>query len=267
MGEPSPYQIGMQDAATPVAENIHWFHNSLLLPIITAITVFVLALLLIVIFRYNKSANPVPSHNSHNTMLEVAWTLVPILILVLIAVPSFKLLYKQYSYPKADLVIKAIGNQWFWSYEYPDQGISFDSFMLQDSDRQAMIGRGLEAPRLLAVDNEVVVPVDAVVHVMTTSRDVIHSWTIPSFGSKVDAVPGRLAATWFQATRKGVFYGQCSELCGKDHAFMPIAVRVVDKAVFDAWAAAQKAGDGDKAREIIEQAALADKPRSVAASQ
>jgi cytochrome c oxidase subunit 2 len=182
---------------------------------------------------------------------------VPIAILVMIAIPSFKLLNLQYSYPKPDLTIKATGYQWYWSHEYPDQGIAaFDSIMLQDDERQALIKKGIQAPRNLAVDNEVVVPVNKVVHVLVTANDVIHNWTIPSFGSKVDAVPGRVTATWFKAEKEGIFYGQCSELCGKDHAFMPIAIRVVNDQVFGNWAAAMKAKDKKKAKEIIEKATL-----------
>jgi cytochrome c oxidase subunit 2 len=190
-------------------------------------------------------------------MIEVIWTVVPILILIVIAIPSFKLLRLQYAYPKPDLVLKATGNQWYWSHEYPDQGgFKFDSVMLQDDERQALIKKGVPAPRLLAVDNEVVIPVNKVVHVLITASDVLHNWTIPSFGSKVDAVPGRITTTWFKAEKEGVYYGQCSELCGKDHAFMPIAVRVVNDGVFNEWAAAMKARDKKKAREIIEKVAI-----------
>ena len=181
----------------------------------------------------------------------------PIVILVLIAVPSFKLLNLQYSYPKADLTIKATGHQWYWSHQYPDQGgFAFDSYMLDDGDRQKLIDKGLQAPRNLAVDNEVVVPVNKVVHVLVTAADVLHNWTIPAFGSKTDAVPGRLTATWFKAEREGVYYGQCSELCGVNHAFMPIAVRVVSQETFDAWVEARKADDEDKAHEVLHKAEL-----------
>lgn len=256
MGQPTPGQMGMQIPATQVAAEINNFHDFVNI-IIIAITVFVLALMLYVMFRFNENANPTPSKTSHNTLLEVAWTVVPIAILVVIAIPSFKLLNLQYSYPKPDLTIKATGYQWYWSHEYPDQGgFSVDSVMLQDDDRQALIKKGIAAPRNLAVDNEIVVPVNKVVHVLVTASDVIHNWTVPSFGSKVDAVPGRITATWFKAEKEGIFYGQCSELCGKDHAFMPIAVRVVKDSVFAGWSAALKAKDKKKAREIIEKAAL-----------
>jgi cytochrome c oxidase subunit 2 len=255
-GQPSPWQKGLQEPVTDIAAQINAFHDGVNIVII-AIALFVLILLAIVVFRFNETANPTPSRNSHNTLLEVAWTVVPVLILIGIAVPSFKLLYAQYTYPKPDLTIKATGNQWNWTHAYPDHGgFSFTSIMLNDQEREALIKRGIPAPRLLAVDNEVVVPVNKVVHVLVTASDVIHNWTIPSFGSKVDAVPGRVTATWFKANREGVFYGQCSELCGKDHAFMPIAVRVVKDSVFNDWAAALRSRDRRKAREIIEKAAL-----------
>jgi cytochrome c oxidase subunit II len=224
MGQPAPWEFRLQEAVTPVMENITWFHG-LLLTIITIITLFVLALLIAVVVKFNARANPVPSRTTHNTLLEVAWTLIPVLILVTIAVPSFRLLFLELDVPKADLTIKATGKQWYWSYAYPDNGkFEFDSLLAQDKQ-----------PRLLGVDNEMVVPVNKVVRVQTTGADVIHSWAVPSFGVKIDAVPGRLNETWFKATRVGVFYGQCSELCGKDHAYMPIAVRVVSDQDFAAW--------------------------------
>lgn len=258
-GQPEPYQFGLQDPVTPVAEQIHWLNN-VMMWVIGLITAFVMLLLIYVMLRFNSKANPTPSHTHHNTLLEVAWTVIPIIILVGVAIPSFKLLYFQYSFPKPDLTVKAIGSQWYWSYEYPDEaGVAFSSYMLQDAERTLVKAQGMEAPRLLAVDNEVVVPVNKVVHVLVTATDVIHNWTIPSFGSKIDAVPGRVTATWFQATRPGVYYGQCSELCGKDHAYMPIAVRVVSDEIYAKWLAARKAGGTDadqKARDIIKQAAL-----------
>lgn len=249
-------QMGLQTPVTEVAREIVAFHDIVNIVIIV-ITLFVLALLLYVMFAFRESANPKPSRVSHNTLIEVIWTVVPIIILVVIAVPSFKLLMLQYSYPKPDLTIKATGVQWYWSYQYPDQGgFEFDALMLTDEEREEKIAKGVPAPRLLATDNEVVVPVNANVHVLVTASDVIHNWTVPSFGSKVDAVPGRITATWFKAEKEGIFYGQCSELCGKDHAFMPIAVRVVKQGVFDQWAAAMKEDDTDKASEILTQAAL-----------
>jgi cytochrome c oxidase subunit II len=228
-GQPSPWQLGFQQSVTPVMDDITWFHDFLLY-VITAITVFVLALLVIVIVRFNARANPTPSRTTHNTLLEVMWTVVPVLILVAIAVPSFRLLFFQLNIPHADMTVKATGKQWFWTYAYPDNGdFEFNSLMLQDKDRKP------DQPRLLAVDNEVVVPVNKVVRVQVTGADVIHAFAVPSFGVKIDAIPGRLNETWFKATREGVYYGQCSELCGKDHAFMPIAVRVVSERDFNAW--------------------------------
>ena len=205
-------------------ENIHRFHD-LLLVIITVITLFVLGLLITVIVKFNAKANPVPSRTTHNTLIEVAWTLIPVLILVSIAVPSFRLLFEELDIPKADLTVKATGKQWYWSYAYPDNGkFEFDSLLAKDKQ-----------PRLLGVDNELVVPVNKIVRVQVTGADVIHSFAVPAFGIKIDAIPGRLNETWFKATRTGMFYGQCSELCGKDHAFMPIAVRVVTDQEFAAW--------------------------------
>ena len=227
--QPKPWEITLQDAATPVMENIISFHT-LLVWIITIITLFVLALLVIVVVKFNAKANPVPSKTTHNTLIEVAWTLIPVLILVAIAVPSFRLLFQQLDIPKADLTIKATGKQWYWSYAYPDNGkFEFDSLMAADKQ-----------PRLLGVDNEMVVPVNKVIRVQTTGADVIHAFAVPAFGVKIDAIPGRLNETWFKATKVGMYYGQCSELCGKDHAFMPIAVRVVNDQEFASWVEAAK---------------------------
>ena len=224
MGQPSPWQLGLQQSAAPTMDDIVWFHN-LLLYIIIAITLFVLALLLIVIVKFNARSNPVPSKTTHNTLLEVLWTIIPVVILVVIAIPSFRLLFLQLDTPKADLTVKATGKQWYWSYAYPDNGkFEFDSLMSQD-----------KKPRLLGVDNEMVVPVNKVIRVQTTGADVIHAFAVPAFGIKIDSIPGRLNETWFKATKVGMYYGQCSELCGKDHAFMPIAVRVVDDQEFAAW--------------------------------
>ena len=224
LGQPAPWEWTLQESASPVMDNIIWFHN-LLVGTITVITLFVLVLLVMVVVKFNAKANPVPSKTTHNTLIEVAWTLIPVLILVAIAVPSFRLLFLQLDIPKADLTIKATGKQWYWSYAYPDNGkFEFDSLMAQD-----------KKPRLLGVDNEMVVPVNKVVRVQTTGADVIHAFAVPAFGIKIDAIPGRLNETWFKATKTGMFYGQCSELCGKDHAFMPIAVRVVSDQEFAAW--------------------------------
>ena len=242
--QPKPWEITLQEAATPVMENIISFHN-LLLVLITLITLFVLALLVIVVVKFNAKANPVPSKTTHNTLIEVAWTLIPVLILVAIAVPSFRLLFQQLDIPKADLTVKATGKQWYWSYAYPDNGkFEFDSLMAADKQ-----------PRLLGVDNEMVVPVNKVIRVQTTGADVIHAFAVPSFGIKIDSIPGRLNETWFKATKVGMYYGQCSELCGKDHAFMPIAIRVVKEAVFEEWVAAVKARDKRKVKEIVRKAA------------
>jgi len=224
LGQPAPWEYKLQESATQVMDDITWFHNWLLI-VITIITLFVLVLLTIVVLKFNAKANPIPSRTTHNTLIEVAWTLIPVLILVAIAIPSFKLLFLQLDIPKADLTIKATGKQWYWSYAYPDNGkFEFDSLLAQDKQ-----------PRLLGVDNEMVVPINKVVRIQTTGADVIHSFTVPAFGIKIDAIPGRLNETWFKATKLGMFYGQCSELCGKDHAFMPIAVRVVNDQEFAAW--------------------------------
>jgi cytochrome c oxidase subunit 2 len=234
LGQPSPWQFGLQDPATPVMEQIEWFHNYVLV-FITVITIFVLALLVIIIIRFNARANPTPSRTTHNTPLEVLWTLAPVIILIAIAVPSFRLLFTELDVPTPDLTVKATGKQWYWSYAYPDNGnFEFDSLIVADKD----IKPG--QLRLLTVDNEMVVPVNKVVHVLVTGADVIHSFAVPSFGIKIDGVPGRINETWFKATITGVFHGQCSQLCGKDHSFMPITVRVVNDADFTAWAADAK---------------------------
>jgi cytochrome c oxidase subunit 2 len=233
-GQPSPWQINLQGAASPVMESIHSFH-AFLLAIIIAVVLLVLVLLIVVMVKFNEKANPVPSRTTHNTLIEVAWTVVPVLILVAIAIPSFRLLFLQLDLPKADLTVKVTGHQWYWSYEYPDNGpFSFDSLMVQTADLKP------DQPRLLTVDNEVVVPVGKIVRVQVTAADVIHSFALPSFGVKIDALPGRLNESWFQATKEGVYYGQCSELCGRDHAFMPIAIRVVSEAEFATWVAEAK---------------------------
>ncbi|WP_371345177.1 cytochrome c oxidase subunit II [Ancylobacter sp. IITR112] len=228
-GQPSPWQINLQGAASPVMESMHSFHFFLLV-IIVAVVLLVLALLIVVMVKFNEKANPVPSRTTHHTMIEVVWTVVPVLILVAIAIPSFRLLFHQLDLPQADLTVKVTGHQWYWSYEYPDNGaFSFDSLMVPEADLKP------GQPRLLAVDNDVVVPVNKVVRIQVTAADVIHSFALPSFGVKIDALPGRLNESWFQATKEGIYYGQCSELCGKDHAFMPIAIRVVSEQEFAAW--------------------------------
>jgi cytochrome c oxidase subunit II len=254
-GQPSSWALGLQEAASPVMADIAWFHNFLLV-LITAITVFVLALLVIVMIRFNGRANPTPSRTTHNALIEVIWTIVPVIILLSIAVPSFRLLFLQLDPPKADLTVKATGKQWYWSYNYPDNGnFEFDSLLVEDKDLKP------DQPRLLTVDNEMVVPVNKVVHVLVTGADVIHSFAVPSFGIKIDAVPGRLNDTWFKATSEGRFHGQCSELCGKDHAFMPITVRVVNDAEFAAWVAQEKKNAGlDRAAPTTLAAAGATAP-------
>jgi cytochrome c oxidase subunit 2 len=223
-------RAALQDQFSPIGEEAAWFHNWILMPSIAAITLLVLVLLLWVIIRYRRSANPTPSRTTHNTLLEVVWTLVPVLILVVIAVPSIKLLARQYSPPAADLTVKVIGNQWYWEYEYPDHGVQFVSNGLSDAETAR---RG--EPRILGVDERVVVPQGATVKLIVTSNDVIHSFGVPAFWVKMDAVPGRLNETWFRADRPGIYYGQCYELCGARHAYMPIAVEVVTPAQFAAW--------------------------------
>ncbi len=228
-GQPKDWQLGFQNPASDGMRDIVNFHDKLLLPIIVAISVFVLFLMLYACVRFRASANPNPSKRTHNVAVEVLWTLIPCLILIVIAVPSFKILYKQDTIPKADLTIKAIGYQWYWGYEYPDENIIFDSYMVEEKDLRA------DQPRLLAVDNEVVVPVNKVVKVLITANDVLHAWALPSFGVKRDAVPGRINETWFKAEKVGTYYGQCSELCGIKHAFMPIAVKVVSEEDYQQW--------------------------------
>lgn len=224
-GQPSPWQMTLQTPVTAIAHAMHDFHN-LLLWIITAITILVLVLILWAVWRFSEKRNPTPSKTTHNTMIEVIWTLVPVLILVVIAVPSFRLLKDQLTLPKADIVIKATGHQWYWSYEYPKDhgGFSFDSNLAQNKE-----------PRLLAVDNEVVLPVNKTVRVQVTASDVIHAFAMPSFGLKIDAIPGRLNETWFKAEKEGIFYGQCSLICGQNHAYMPIAIRIVSEEAYAKW--------------------------------
>src|SRR5215510_586671 len=231
MGQPSPWQMGFQQSAAPTMDDITWFHNFVLW-IITGITIFVLALLLIIMVKFNAKANPTPSRTTHNTLLEVAWTVIPVVILVVIAIPSFRILFVQLNVPPSDITIKATGNQWNWTYTYPDEKMEFTSIMLNETDRMK---QNPPPPRLLGVDNPIVVPVNKTVRVQVIGSDVIHAFAVPSFGVKIDAIPGRLNETWFKATREGMYYGQCSELCGRDHAFMPIAVRVVNERDYATW--------------------------------
>lgn len=236
MALPHDWQIGFQSANSPVMNQIENFHTELLY-IITAVCLFVLALLVYIVFKFRAAANPTPSKVHHNTLLEVAWTIIPVIILVVIAVPSFRLLYFESTIPKPDVTIEAIGKQWFWTYNYPgaNAGFTFDSLGLSDADAAKA-----HEPRLLGVDNAVVVPVGKVIEVVTTGADVIHSWALPQMGVKMDAVPGRLNHTWFKADQIGTYYGQCSELCGARHAFMPIEVHVVSDADYAAWLASAK---------------------------
>lgn len=246
VGAPRPWQMDFQPAVTPVMRDVVAFHNGLLI-LITLITIFVLGLMVYVMWRFNEKRNPVPTTTTHNTMIEVLWTIIPVVILIGVAIPSFKLLYLSDVIPKADMTVKAIGYQWYWSYEYPDHGkFSFDSVMIPDDE----IKPG--QLRLLEVDNRIVVPVNKTVRVIVTAADVIHSWAIPAFGIKIDAVPGRLNETWFRAEREGIYYGQCSELCGVNHGFMPIRVDVVSEREFASWikmARKKYAADEDAAPE------------------
>ena len=241
--QPGAWQMNLPVGVTPVMESVVNFHNYLLW-LIAAISLFVLVLLVFALVRFSAGAHPEPSRTTHNSVVEIAWTVVPILILIAIAIPSFRLLYLQRDYPKADFTIKAIGNQWFWTYEYPDHGdIVFDSLLKHEDELEP------GEPYLLAVDAPVVVPVGSTVNLIVTGNDVIHSWTVPQFGEKIDAVPGRLNEGWFRAETEGVYYGSCVELCGKDHAFMPIEVRVVSQAEFDEWvktASAQGVGPANQ---------------------
>ena len=226
--QPLPWQMNLQAAATDNMAMIHDFNNFLLI-LVSLISLIVLLLLVYVMFRFNARSNPIPSKTTHNTLIEIIWTVVPVIILLVIAVPSFKLLYFQRVIPQAEMTIKAVGYQWYWGYEYPDHGdFAFDSLMLSDEERG-------DQPRLLATDTAMVVPVDTTIRVIVTSADVLHAWAVPAFGLKMDAVPGRLNEIWFKANKIGTFYGQCSELCGVRHSFMPIRVEVVAKQDFADW--------------------------------
>ena len=231
-GIPQPGQIGFQEAVTPIAHEGHFFHNDVLLPIIIVISLFVAGLLAYVMFAFNEKANPVPSRTTHNTILEIGWTILPVLLLFIIAIPSMKLLTNELVIPKSDMTLKVTGKQWFWSYEYPkdqDGGFAYDSYLVKDEDlKPGMI-------RQLSVDNEAVVPVNKTIHLLVTGADVIHGFVVPSFLVRIDAVPGRMNESWFRAEKEGIYYGQCSKLCGKDHAFMPIAFRVVSDKDYQAW--------------------------------
>ncbi len=268
VGVARPGQIGFEPAVTPIANDMHWFHNDLLLPIIISISVFVAVLLAICIVRFNEKANPVPSRTTHHTFLEIAWTVLPVLLLFIIAIPSMKLLTNELVVPKSDMTLKVTGKQWFWSYDYPkDQagGFAFDSYLLKGEDlKPGML-------RQLAVDNQAVVPVNKVIHLLVTGADVIHGFVVPSFGVRIDAVPGRMNESWFKATREGVYYGQCSKICGKDHAFMPISFKVVSDKEYTAWLedakkkyASVSSGATFAAADKPEQPANDNKPHSAA---
>ncbi|PCJ88817.1 MAG: cytochrome c oxidase subunit II [Hyphomicrobiales bacterium] len=256
--KPSEWAITFQESATPIMKSISSFNNFTLW-IIVPIVLFVTLLLAIIAVRFNSKANPTPSKTTHNTMIEIVWTVAPVLILVILAVPSFRLLYDQMEIPEAELTLKVTGYQWYWGYEYPDNGdIAFDSYMLQDDEL------GADDLRLLSVDNEIVVPVGKVVRVQVTAADVIHSFAMPAFGVKTDGIPGRLNETWFQAEREGVYYGQCSELCGVLHAFMPIVIRVVSDDQFQQWAA-KAVDDVEGANEML--AGLLDNQKKLASAE
>ncbi len=270
-GQAEPWQLGLQDPVTPVAEFITTFHNYLLV-IITLITVFVLALLIYVMVKFNAKANPIPSKTTHHVGIEVAWTVIPVLILVAIAIPSFRLLYLQRDIPKADMTLKVIGNPgWNWTYQYPDLGVddnkepivSFTAQLLPEAEAKAK-----NVPYLLATDTPVFVPVNKIVKLIVTSDPggMIHAWTIPSFGLKIDAIPGRLNEDWFQVTKEGVYYGQCSELCGVNHAFMPIEVHAVSQADYDAWASKVKTAGIEAARDFMEARIKAKSTSNVASN-
>jgi cytochrome c oxidase subunit 2 len=240
-GEPVPGGLHFQRPVTPVMQDLVWL-DTFMHAMMIGITVLVVALIAIVVVRFNRKANPTAATFTHHPLLEVAWTALPVLILIVIAIPSLKLLFFELKVPDPDVTIKATGAQWYWNYEYPDEGIEFASIMLQPDELEAY---GYEPEDyLLATDTRVVVPVNAVVHVLVTANDVIHAWTIPSFGSKIDAMPGRINETWFQATEPGVYFGQCSELCGINHAYMPIVVQVVEQEDYDAWVLEQQALNG-----------------------
>jgi cytochrome c oxidase subunit II len=261
LGAPHDKGIGLQAPATALAEELDFVHNIILMPIITVITLFVMALLLIVIFRFNEKRNPVPSKTTHNTFLEVVWTVVPALVLVFIAVFSFPLLYKQLEIPTPELTIRAIGHQWYWSYEYPDNGnFTFEArFVPKDAIQPGQL-------YLLDTDNEVVLPVDTNIRIQITGFDVIHAWTVPSFGVKHDAVPGKVNESWFNINQPGIYYGQCSELCGVEHAYMPIKVRAVSKEEYQAWVA-EAQQKFDKVEPVEPAAALPSGAQNVAASE
>jgi cytochrome c oxidase subunit 2 len=253
LGQPTDKAMGWQPAGSALKRQTEWFYNDLLFPIIVAICLLVAGLLLWIMVRYNKKANPVPAKFSHNTLIEIIWTVIPVLILVVIAIFSLSLLRDYNNMPKPDVVVKATGNQWFWTYDYPELGVTDIESRLREDAKDIKTAKAAGVPYLLEVDNALVVPVNKVIHVQTTGADVIHSFTVPAFGFKIDAIPGRLNNTWFKAEKIGTYYGQCSELCGKDHAYMPIEVKVVSDADFDAFIIK----NGGKTRAMIASEAAA----------
>jgi cytochrome c oxidase subunit 2 len=255
IGIPHDWQMNFPQSYTPLMEKVAWLHD-LLLVIISLISVFVLALLLYVMWRFHASRNPTPTTVTHNTVLEILWTIVPILILVVIAVPSFRLLYYGDKAQDAAMTVKVTGHQWYWSYEYPDQGnVSVDSRILSEADRAKLKPN---EPRMLAVDQEMVIPSNTVVRIIGTAADSMHGWTVWGFGIKKTVIPGRLNEGWIEVPKEGIYFGQCSQICGQDHAYMPIAVRVVSKADFDTWVAQKK-----KAAGLLPESGLASADRPV----
>ena len=229
-GGPKNWQLGFRPPASPTAEEIHWFNDVILLPIIVAIVVFVMALLVYVMWRFSEKRNPTPSKTTHNTLIEVLWTAIPVIILIVIAIPSFKLLYFADRTEEADMTLKATGHTWYWSYQYPDYGdFEFDAYMVADEDLQE------GQKRLLTTDNMVVLPVETNIRLLITAADVLHSFALPAMGIKLDAVPGRVNETWLRINEEGTYYGQCSELCGTGHSYMPIMIKAVSKAEFERW--------------------------------
>jgi cytochrome c oxidase subunit II len=252
VGAPTQGGIGFLPPVTENAEGIFWFHNWILLPVIIGISLFVLALIVYIVWRFNETANPVPSRRTHNGALEIAWTVLPALILVVVAVPSFRLLAAQLIIPAPDLTLKVTASQWHWNYGYPksEGGFSFDSLYVEEKDLKP------GQPGIITADHELVVPIGKVIELDVVSQDVIHSFSVPSFGVKIDAVPGRLNKSWFKADREGIYYGQCSNICGIDHAFMPINVRVLSQADYEAWLAQAK-----KQFAVSDQVDVASAPR------
>ena len=259
-GQPEPWGLGFQEPVTPTMENIAWFHDIILLPLITVISLFVLGLMGYAIFRFRESRNPEPSRTTHNTLIEVLWTAIPTVILVVIAIPSFQIMYENDRIEQADMTLKTIGRQWYWSYQYPDHGdFEFDSNIIPDEEIDTAKGQ----VRQLSVDNPVVVPVNKNIRVLFTSSDVLHAWALPAAGIKLDNVPGRINETWMRIEKEGTYYGHCSELCGTGHGYMPIEVRAVSQEKFDAWVEQArkeyaKAGDAPAEEAPVRIASLTD---------